>query len=297
MGGNKKVYESSDGMNAQSLEAILRHPRSFLTNRFVYAVISQRAGGLSIGINMNPDQACNFDCVYCEVKRTGTHQGERVDIEVMSKELKNLLALLQLGKFHQLNGFTEIPKELLILKMVALSGDGEPTLCPNFFEIIQEVVRIRQNRQFPLFKMVLITNATGLHLPSVQKGLGLFTESDEIWAKLDVGTQAYMEKINCAHLPLEKVLANILLVGRQRPIIIQSLFCSLDGKEPSDPEIEAYVQRLLELKNKGVKIILIQIYSVVREPAHKDCLPLPLARLSYIARCVRKITGLRTEVY
>ncbi len=284
-------------MNAQSLEAILHHPRSFLTNRFVYAVISQRAGGLSIGINMNPDQACNFDCVYCEVKRTGTHQGERVDIEVMSRELKNLLAFLQLGKFHELNGFTEVPKELLILKMVSLSGDGEPTLCPNFFEIVQEIVRIRQNRQFPPFKIVLITNTTGLHLSSVQKGLSLFSENDEVWAKLDAGTQAYMGEINRTHLPLETILANILLVGRQRPIIIQSLFCLFNGEEPSDSEIEAYVQRLLELKNKGAQITLVQIYSVVRQPAQKGCLPLSLARLSYIRRCIRELTDLNAEVY
>lgn len=50
-------------------QAPFGRPREFLGNRFVYAVISQRAHGLSIGINLNPNKACNFDCAYCEVNR------------------------------------------------------------------------------------------------------------------------------------------------------------------------------------------------------------------------------------
>ena len=46
------------------------HSRSFEDNRFVYAVVSRRSGGVSIGVNLNPEKYCNFDCVYCQVDRT-----------------------------------------------------------------------------------------------------------------------------------------------------------------------------------------------------------------------------------
>ena len=93
---------------------------------------------------------------------------------------------------------------------VTLSGDGEPTLCPRFAEAVQAVIHVRAVGQSPFFKIVLITNASGLGLPEIHDGLRFFTSMDEIWAKLDAGTQAYMDKVNKAQLPLEDILANIL---------------------------------------------------------------------------------------
>ena len=46
------------------------HARELAGNRYIYAVVSRRSRGLSIGINLNPDKACNFDCPYCQVDRT-----------------------------------------------------------------------------------------------------------------------------------------------------------------------------------------------------------------------------------
>ena len=83
-------------------------PRDFLGNRFVYAVVSPRARGLSIGVNLNPDRECNFDCAYCEVDR---HQRPRelvLDVDAMACELERTLALVQSSEFAQLPGFAEI---------------------------------------------------------------------------------------------------------------------------------------------------------------------------------------------
>lgn len=284
-------------MSRHSLAAILSRPRDFLGTEFIYAVVSQRAGGLSIGINLNPEKKCNFDCVYCEVKNPETHRERQVDLAVLSKELRNVLTLLQLGKFRELPGFAQTPPELMVLKNVTISGNGEPTLCPNFHQAVQEVVRIRQVPQYPAFKLVLITNGTGLHLSGVQEALKLFSEGDEVWIKLDAGTQIYMTQVNRTRFPMETVLNNIRVVGVWRPVVIQSLFCSIQGEGPSDLEIEQYVQRLADLVCKGTKIRLVQIYSAVREPAGAGCGHLPLARLSYIARRVREGAGLRAEVY
>src|SRR5690349_17314629 len=68
-------------------------PRAFLGNRFVYAVISQRARGLSIGVNVNPDKYCNFACAYCEVNRDQPARDLNVDLKVLRDELDALLTL------------------------------------------------------------------------------------------------------------------------------------------------------------------------------------------------------------
>src|SRR5436309_3874413 len=73
-------------------------PREFLGNRFVYAVVSQRAHGLSIGINFNPDKRCNFDCAYCEVNRDAVVRDNLVGLEVMGRELEDLFTLAFVDK-------------------------------------------------------------------------------------------------------------------------------------------------------------------------------------------------------
>ena len=72
------------------VEPAFGRPRHGLGNRFVYAAISQRARGLSIGVNLNPDKRCNFDCVYCEVDRDTPGRARRVDVAVMASELERL---------------------------------------------------------------------------------------------------------------------------------------------------------------------------------------------------------------
>lgn len=278
-------------------ETAFGYPRNFLGNRFVYVVVSPRARGLSIGVNMNPDRHCNFDCVYCEVSRDAPLRDAALDVEVMAGELLQTLQWAHEGKLREVPLYRNLPEDLLKPRHVTLSGDGEPTLCPQFAEAVQAVVHVRARGRFPFFKIVLITNASGLDLPAVQYGLKFFTRQDEIWAKLDVGTQAYMDKINKAQVPLDKILSNILTLGQQRPIIVQSLFALINGEEPPPDEIEQFAQRLKELKEGGAQIALVQVYSCNRPTPHSECEHLPLKSLSRIAQVVRAVTGLKAEVF
>jgi len=270
-------------------------PRDFLDNRFVYAVISPRAKGLSVGVNMNPDKLCNFDCAYCEVHRAVPSREQSLDVDVMAAELQQTLEFVRAGRLREHPHYRVMPDELLELRHVTLSGDGEPTLCPNFEEAVEAVVHVRALGSF--FKMVLITNGTELDRPQVQEGLRHFTRSDEVWAKLDGGSQAYLNKVSKVHVPLERIMANIIAVGRQRPVIIQSLFPAVHHEEPPLEEIDAFAQRLLELKNGGAQISLIQIYSATRPSPKSECGHLPLRCLSRIAQAVRQVTGLKAEVF
>lgn len=278
-------------------ETAFGHARDFLGNRFVYVVISPRARGLSIGINMNPDRRCNFDCRYCEVDRSEPARETQLDVAVMAAELRKTLATVLSGRLREGPWYNTLPDQLLRLQHVALSGDGEPTLAENFLEAAETVVHVRALGEFPFFKLVLITNATGLDQPQVQQGLKLFTREDEVWAKLDGGSLAYLERVNRPDVPIEKILENILSLARQRPVVIQSLFPSILGEEPSLAEITQYVQRLGDLKAGGAQISLVQIYSATRPTPNSGCRHLPLRVLSHIAQTVRQATGLKAEVF
>jgi wyosine [tRNA(Phe)-imidazoG37] synthetase (radical SAM superfamily) len=245
-----------------------------------------------VGINMNPDKRCNFDCVYCEVDRTTPGGPAQVPVGVMLEELEALLAHVAGENRPEWDG---IPSGLPF-REVALSGDGEPTLCPNFPEIVEAVVGVRARRHFPFFKIVLITNGTGLHLPRVRAGVDLLNARDEVWIKLDAGTPEGFASVNRTGVDFELVLRNICDLGRRRPIVIQSLFPMVDGGGPSEEEIAAYVHCLAELREAGTQIALVQIYSAHRPAMNAACGHLPLRVLSGIARKVREI-GLPAEVF
>jgi wyosine [tRNA(Phe)-imidazoG37] synthetase (radical SAM superfamily) len=272
-------------------------PRDFLGGRFVYAVVSPRAGGVSLGVNLNPDKFCNFDCAYCEVSRVDRPAESGPDLAAMAAELEHALELAGSGRIRERPFYRSLPDDLLALRHVALSGDGEPTLCPDFLAAVETVIHVRACGRFPFFKLVLITNAAGLDLPAVEEGLRLFTARDEIWAKLDAGTQEYMDRANKPDCSIEKILSNILGVARRRPVVIQSLFPSLFGAGPPPAEIEAYAGRLLELRAGGAQISRVQIYSATRPGPHSECGHLPLRSLSQIARRVREVAGLEAEVF
>ena len=273
------------------------YARSFLDNHFVYVAVSPRAHGLSVGINMNPDRRCNFDCLYCEVKRATPVREDGLDVRVMIQELGQTLQLALDNRLHGLPGFQALPPELLRLRHVALTGDGEPTLSPQFRETVHAVVHLRALGHFPFFKLVLLSNASTLDQVPVQQGLRLLTLEDELWLKLEAGTEEYFARLSRSGVPLAKVLENILAVGRQRPVVIQSLFPHIQGEEPPPAEIDAYVGRLKELVAGGARITLVQVYSAMRPAIHPEVGHLSLRSLSRIAHAVREGTGLPVEVF
>lgn len=278
-------------------ETAFGYARDFLDNRFVYVVISPRAHGLSVGINLNPDRLCDFDCVYCEVDRTSPMRARELDVPVMIEELKRTLAMARDNHLRDRPGLASLPQELLAPRHVALSGDGEPTLSPRFSQALEALAHLRALEELPFFKIVLVSNGTAIDRPQVWRALQTLTNQDEVWLKLDAGTEASFQRINRPTAPLAQILKNILLLGTHRPVVIQSLFSRFERQEPEDAEIEAYVDRLVELQNGGAQISLVQIYSAMRPTMLPDCGHLPLKTLSRIAHLVKDRTGLRVQVF
>src|ERR1700681_1105897 len=108
-------------------ELFAHHERTFEHFRFVYPVLSRRSGGISIGVNLNPDKVCNFDCIYCQVDRPRQSETTFVEMPALLAELDAMLGLAASGKFFATEKFATVPERLRRLNDIAFSGDGEPT--------------------------------------------------------------------------------------------------------------------------------------------------------------------------
>lgn len=274
------------------------HQRQFEANRFVYPVLSRRSKGISLGVNLNPDKICNFDCIYCQVDRTTTSETRFVGTERLLHELEELLRLASSGELFYTPKFQSTPAHLRRLNDIAFSGDGEPTTYTNFDEIIDACADVKRRLSLDDVKMVLITNASMFHRPHVQRGLALLDRNNgEIWAKLDAGTEPYFQRIDRTKISFRQVLNNITAAAQVRPIVIQSLFMRVAGEGPSPSELDAYCDRLREIMAAGGQIKLVQIYTVARRPAESYVSSLPDAEVDAITSLVRARTGLAAESY
>ncbi len=273
------------------------YPRDYLENRFVYLVISPQDRGLSIGVNVNQNLKCGLPSWDGGMDRAKPAGGANADVKRMATELHRTIALVQSGRLRQRPPYAHWPEDLLKLRHVAISGDGEPTLSSHFAEALETILHLRVLGGFRFFKIVVVTNSPALDRPKVRHALRCLTSRDEIWLNLDGGTQGYLNKLDGAPIRLKKIMDNILLVGRQRPVIIQSLFPAIHGAPPPPREIKQYAQRLKELKKAGAQISLVQICSAAQRLARNGFSHLPLQSLSRIAKTVRRVAGLRAEVF
>jgi wyosine [tRNA(Phe)-imidazoG37] synthetase (radical SAM superfamily) len=276
------------------------HPRSFDDNRFVYAVVSRRSGGVSIGVNVNPEKYCNFDCVYCQVDRTvrGGPVLRKIDLPQLADELDEMVELAVSGRLFAGTRFSTTPAEYRRLNDIAMSGDGEPTASPIFDEVVQLCADLRRRRGLDTVKLVLITNATRLQHPRVRGALEVLDANNgEIWGKLDAGTEEYYQAIDRSKVKLAEVLENLVVTARIRPIVIQSLFMRLHGEPPALAEQEAYCGRLREIVAGGGQIKLVQIHTIARRPTESFATPLHDLEVDSLAELVKKRTGLAVAGY
>jgi len=283
----------------ESPRTLSRHPRSLGVNRYVYAVLSRRARGISVGINLNPDKVCNFDCIYCQVDRTTPPLFRDVDEGILLEELESVLKRANDGGLFREFRFDEAPGMSKRLSDIAFAGDGEPTTYPRFRELLGDVIALKKRLGLEEIKISVLTNCTVLHRPSVRDALTLLDNGGgEIWAKLDAGTEAYYERV-CVPggAKFSQILSNILEAARVRPLVIQSLFLRHEGAPPSPEEIEGFCGRLTEIAAQGGSIRLVQVYTVARRPALASVAPLSDAEVDALAETVRRRTALEVEAY
>jgi len=234
----------------------------------VYPVYSRRSGGLSVGLNLFPDQkSCPFDCPYCEVFPFSTNAV--FSSEQMEDDLRSVIA--------------DAEERSIPVKDICFSGNGEPSLSPEFPEALELAGRIR-SEMVPSAKLVLITNGAGL---LDQKIFSLLADSAaetlalDIWLKLDAGTPGWYQMINRSEIPHDKLIAKIKEFAALAPFTVQTMLCTIDGNPPPPDEAKAWETLVLELAAIAAgKIRKIQIYGKARQsPDDPKAQALPVAYL------------------
>ncbi len=248
---------------------------------------------MSVGVNLNPDKVCNFDCIYCQVDRRSQSETRFVEFDELLGELRAVLRFVASGKIYETEKFRTTPPALRRLNDIAFSGDGEPTTYKNFDEIIAACAEIKNEAKLDEVKMVLISNASMFHREHVKRALKIFDANQgEIWAKLDAGTAEYYRQIERTPIPFQQILDNLAATAQVRPIVIQSLFMLVAGQPPSQQELKAWCDRLKEILAAGGKISLVQVYTIARRPAESEVTPLSDKQVDAIVKLVGDRTGL-----
>ena len=273
------------------------HPRRFGTLRYVYPVISRRSGGLSLGVNLSPSGLCNFSCVYCQIlAETAESQTDKpfVPIEQLEAELRQLLCSVNDGSLFEKTPFVHAQPGQRILRDIAFSGDGEPTLSPQFAEAVQLVSDIRKELCEDSVKIVLITNASALHRTSVRSALEVMLQNNgEIWAKLDAGTPEFFRSVSRSNISFQTIRTNLISFTQDVPVVIQTCFLALHGQGPDADEVRRYAECLKELG----KVLYVQVYTIARSTPEDWATPLENHQLDAIAAMVRQLTGLDVRTF
>ncbi len=288
----------SPGKVSGANPAVQNHARKFSDYIYVYPVISRRSRGLSLGINLNPDKRCNFDCIYCEVDRHTPGRAREVDATRLQSELTSLIQFVKQGGLCQHGHFALAQPYLAEIQDLAFSGDGEPTMVPNFEECVRIAAGVKAAEGLPKTKLVLITNAAGLDKADVQRGLEIMDANQgEIWGKLDAGTEAYYRLVNRSSIQLDRLLHNLLRTARVRPIIIQTLLLKVHGEMMSPAELAAYCGRLKWLLEGGARITEVHAYTVARPTPEAFATKLTPTELENLAGQIRQQTSLPVTTF
>ena len=288
-----------DSTEIKSTWAVVQdHTRHFSDFTFVYPVISRRSRGLSIGVNLNPDKVCNFDCIYCEVDRRIPGAVTRVDLRQMKDELTAMVRFARDGGLAKEPKFDEVPWLTREVKDIAFSGDGEPTMINNFADCVEAVVDVKQAEGLESTRIVLITDAAGLDKGDVKRGLEVMARNNgEIWGKLDAGTEEYFKLVNRTNVKFERILNNLLETSKVRPIIIQSLFFKVHDEAMSEAELEAYCGRLRDITDGGGQIREVHLYTVARPTPETYATKLEAIELEQMADMIRERAQLAVSVF
>lgn len=283
------------------LPIISDHRRQWRRCLYVYPVISRRARGLSIGVNLNPDKTCNFSCLYCQINRRVERNLDKVDIPVLGDELRQAMRAFETGRLWNEERFRPVPARLRRLNDIAFSGDGEPTCLANFDQAVAAAAEVKRRFGRDDVKIIVITNASQLDSPQVARALPLLDANNgHIWAKLDAGDEEYFQTVNrpAAGITLRRIVDNITAVAKARPVVIQSLFLRIDGRGPSASQIDAYCRRIGEITTGGGMIELIQVYTIARPPQDSAAASLSDSALDAVADRIRQATGgIAVETY
>jgi len=275
---------------------VTNHDRDAVAKRYVYPVVSRRAGGVSVGVNLNPNNACNWRCQYCQVPNLVRGKGPPIDGQLLARELDEMLQDIVHGDFM----LRRVPAHARQLKDIALSGNGEPTTSPHLGEAIEIIAEALDH--FELLgrvEVVLITNGSMLDQPKVQDAVRrLSSLNGQVWFKLDAATAEGMERINGSKTTVQRQLARLRRAARLCDTLIQTCLVAWDGRPPSEDELRAYLDILGRLADDQNAPSAVLLYTLARPPQQPDAGRLSALSHEWLGDLGRRIeaTGIPVKV-
>ena len=246
------------GVSKQYL-SIHDHSRELSGLEYIYSVISRRAGGLSIGVNLNVNNACNWQCIYCEIPNLTRGSPPPIELDVLEDELRFFLHEIIHGDYMEKN----VAIDDRHLKDIAFSGNGEPTSAEEFPQIILIVKKVLE--EFNLLhkiKVRLITNGSLMHKESVLEGIEVLAKMNgEVWFKVDAGLEESAKVINQVNIKPQQAIDRLKRCSEICPTFVQTCIFTIDNKEPNNKEIDAYI-KLIDSAKKSIKGV--HLYGIAR---------------------------------
>ncbi len=272
-----------------------QHNRDVLGLTYVYPVISRRAGGVSIGINLNPNNACNWHCIYCQVPNLQRGNAPIINLQQLKLELDGLLDQVLNGDFMQLH----VPEDARRICDIALSGNGEPTSAVEFAEVIDLIGEAKKKFNLPEdLPIRLITNGSLINREEVQAGLRkLAALQGEVWFKVDAAEIDQIQLINGVKLKPNSIAARLKLCASIAPTWVQTCMFKIDGRVPDAQVLSSYACLLKEAGPERLQGVLL--YGLARPSLQEGAQRLAALNADEIEACAKQIraeTGLVVKV-
>ncbi len=283
-------------MTDQQFLTVTDHNRDVSGMRYIYPVVSRRAGGVSIGINLNVNNACNWRCVYCQVPNLSRGTPAPIDLALLERELRSFLDYALHGDF--MSRYVAIGDRQL--QDIAFSGNGEPTSAKEFPQVLTVLEKVLHDfnllggsQPHPI-KVRLISNGSLMDKASVLASLKHLAKlNGEVWFKLDAGTQAGIARINDVHIKPQAHLKRLKNCAAVCPTYVQTCLFAMDGEPPSDADIEAYLARLSEVK---ALVQGVHLYSLARPSYQIEASRLARLSRDQLAAIAERIRALGLNV-
>jgi wyosine [tRNA(Phe)-imidazoG37] synthetase (radical SAM superfamily) len=248
-----------------------------LKSSIVYGPVKSRRLGLDLGLNISPRQykLCTFNCVYCQYGWT----------EVFSLgALKNPDD--QPSPYSFKTALESVLKAGPEIESMTFSGNGEPTMHPQFAELVDIALGLKR-KYFPQIRLGVLSNSTTVIDKNVRQAL---EKLDFRLMKLDAGDLKTFKSIN---IPDKSVKYSEMIEGLKslKNVIIQTMFVNGSLQNSNDEQVNTWIERL-----KEIRPLRVQVYSLDRPPADTSLLETPEARLRAIAASVEKSTSIPVDV-
>ncbi|CAA9890239.1 Radical SAM protein [Candidatus Methylobacter favarea] len=266
------------------------HNRDAAGLKYVYPVLSRRAGGLSIGINFNTNNACNWRCIYCQVPDLKIGAAPEMDFQLLEDELRFFLDDVLNGDFYERFHMHEDQR---LIKDIAISGNGEPTSLKDFARAVTLIGQVATEvGVLPPSNFVLITNGSLIHQSKVQEGLKRLKEyGGEVWFKLDSATNQGKAFINNTAQNSRAGLENLLLSAKLCPTKLQICLFDYNKQGLSSTEKAAFLS-VLKMLQANSSLQTVMLYTIARtswQPEAVHLSPLSAATMSAFAEEIRRL--------